>query len=831
MRKFISAVLAVVMLCLCFGAGSVFAAEGDYELTVNFDNSLGGVEIVTEGQTITAVPPESSVWNPNKAMPKGTEFSILNGAAVVSAAGEDFKYAALNSTVKINSYSFKSTIQGSNNGEVTASGISGNVIKLDCKKSGTMSIAVNLGAGKTVKAANTADVENLLVNYKAEAAGNYLLPFNVEAGQSYYFWGVGTKPQFYGLVFSSSAPIAAKAGNTVTIKATPNDKGLLGNVRLSDESVAIEKNSDMTECTFTMPEKNLSINVDFLSISKLNDELQKIDFNVIKGQNVSETQVDSDLELYSGWSTSIGYADVSWTSSNEAAISVGGIVNPQKTDTEVTLTAIFTYQPDQPCPNVTLKREYVLKLPADTDDAAAVATAKDSLTLGDTSAVKSDLELPISGRKNTDIKWSSSDPETIDNTGKVTRKAGADTNVTLTATISRGTVSDTKDFSVTVLGYVVIEIERVAVSNSNGDVVLGMSANDTYYVSHVVYTDNIQNKTGNEQLIVAVYDKNDGTLKTCKMFNLAEITKKTGEETILYLNKDKIPVDINSQIKVFALDGTQSLKPLMKNAYVYDNSVANNATIYIAGDSTACTYPATGAKNRFPQTGWAAVLQDYFTGVKVDDRALSGRSSVSFLKDDNYKVIKNNIKAGDYFVIQFGHNDQKINNINGDRFTSGSYKNSLLTNYINVALDKGAYPILTTSISRRKLSDAGLEPYVNATKELGYELGLPVVDLYAKTNGYINRVGLEKSKDIFNHLKSKDSRFVNCKAGEFSKSQYYTTDPADNTHINYFGAQMISQWFCDELVRIGHPLTSKRSSHTFDEQTDLPSYADATTVN
>lgn len=85
------------------------------------------------------------------------------------------------------------------------------------------------------------------------------------------------------------------------------------------------------------------------------------------------------------------------------------------------------------------------------------------------------------------------------------------------------------------------------------------------------------------------------------MFNLKETTEKAGEETILYLNPEDVPVDSNSEIKVFAFESTNSVEPLMKSPYTYGQTVANNATIFVAGDSTACNYKTSGEKNDFPE--------------------------------------------------------------------------------------------------------------------------------------------------------------------------------------------------------------------------------------
>ena len=86
-------------------------------------------------------------------------------------------------------------------------------------------------------------------------------------------------------------------------------------------------------------------------------------------------------------------------------------------------------------------------------DTDAVAKDTASLTLGDTSAVVSNLTLPVSGGYGSTISWSSTDATVIDNTGKVTRPASnmPDADIMLTATISKGTASSTKTFNVKVL--------------------------------------------------------------------------------------------------------------------------------------------------------------------------------------------------------------------------------------------------------------------------------------------------------------------------------------------------------------------------------------------
>jgi putative cell wall-binding protein len=86
-------------------------------------------------------------------------------------------------------------------------------------------------------------------------------------------------------------------------------------------------------------------------------------------------------------------------------------------------------------------------------DDTRVARDLSALSLGDLSAVQSDLVLPVTGVNGSTIAWGSDAPTVVAASGAVTRPVSGqpDATVTLTATITRGTASSTKDFTVTVL--------------------------------------------------------------------------------------------------------------------------------------------------------------------------------------------------------------------------------------------------------------------------------------------------------------------------------------------------------------------------------------------
>ncbi|WP_171682917.1 family 43 glycosylhydrolase [Paenibacillus planticolens] len=86
---------------------------------------------------------------------------------------------------------------------------------------------------------------------------------------------------------------------------------------------------------------------------------------------------------------------------------------------------------------------------ANSSDLGSVAQDMAALTLGDTSEVISNLNLPSGGAFGSTITWSTSDASVITNTGVITSGA-ADKTATLTATIAKGAASATKTFTVTV---------------------------------------------------------------------------------------------------------------------------------------------------------------------------------------------------------------------------------------------------------------------------------------------------------------------------------------------------------------------------------------------
>ena len=128
------------------------------------------------------------------------------------------------------------------------------------------------------------------------------------------------------------------------------------------------------------------------------------------------------------------------------------------------------------------------------------------------------------------------------------------------------------------------------------------------------------------------------------------------------------------------------------------------AAIYIIGDSTV-------EDNKPPFRGWGWALPKYVKeGVEVRNHALSGCSTRSFRAEGLWDPVEKGLSAGDLLLIQFGHNDEKDDERHTDPDTT--YPENLWR-YCEAALERGAYPVLLTPVSRRFFVGGGAMLYTH----------------------------------------------------------------------------------------------------------------------
>src|SRR5215207_15654 len=121
-------------------------------------------------------------------------------------------------------------------------------------------------------------------------------------------------------------------------------------------------------------------------------------------------------------------------------------------------------------------------------------------------------------------------------------------------------------------------------------------------------------------------------------------------------------------------------------------------TVFLVGDSTMADKPDPA---RNPERGWGQLLPRFLdSGVVVRNHAVNGRSTRSFLDEGRWDSVVAVLRPGDVVVVQFGHNDQKIED--PKRFTNPytAYRRNL-ARFVADARARGATPVLCSSIVRR----------------------------------------------------------------------------------------------------------------------------------
>jgi lysophospholipase L1-like esterase len=194
----------------------------------------------------------------------------------------------------------------------------------------------------------------------------------------------------------------------------------------------------------------------------------------------------------------------------------------------------------------------------------------------------------------------------------------------------------------------------------------------------------------------------------------------------------------------------------------------------------------------YPETGWCQVLGEYFDeSVRVQNHARNGRSSKSFIEEGRWQAVLDSLKPGDFVFIQFGHNDEK--EYDSTRYTTpyGTYTDNLEL-FVDQTRDKGATPILFTSIVRRKFGEDGkLVPthgdYPDAVRQVAEKLDVPLVDLQKLTKDWVNGMGDEPSKEMFLWV---------------APGENYPEGREDDTHLSERGAHGIVQLALEECIRL-----------------------------
>ena len=200
--------------------------------------------------------------------------------------------------------------------------------------------------------------------------------------------------------------------------------------------------------------------------------------------------------------------------------------------------------------------------------------------------------------------------------------------------------------------------------------------------------------------------------------------------------------------------------------------------VFTIGDSTMAN------KTSATERGWGMLFPTFVDPaiVTVNNHAVDGRSTLSFINEGRWTTVVNQLVEGDYVLIQFGHNDEKTDaSLHTDPQTT--YKQNL-TLFVNETLAKGAHPVLMTPIVRRIFgSDGNIlnehTEYAEAVRQLSEELSVPLIDMTLLSAQYENIAGIVGSRALH---------------------EYFPGSEIDNTHLCNLGAYITARCVAEQIA-------------------------------
>jgi lysophospholipase L1-like esterase len=202
--------------------------------------------------------------------------------------------------------------------------------------------------------------------------------------------------------------------------------------------------------------------------------------------------------------------------------------------------------------------------------------------------------------------------------------------------------------------------------------------------------------------------------------------------------------------------------------------------IVLVGDSTVATEGGWGP-------GFCATLTP---NVACVDDARNGRSSKSFIDEGLWTKALS--EHGQYYFIQFGHNDQKPSlKLHTDPDTGYSDN---LRRYVADVRAIGAIPIIVSPLSRRnyrdgQLVDDGLKEYEAAARRVAADEHVAFVDLFNLSQRYLSTMSQEQA-DVLDAVAHPDAKAENGSAAK-----------PDRTHLNDKGKAVFGRMVADNVIR------------------------------
>ncbi len=237
-----------------------------------------------------------------------------------------------------------------------------------------------------------------------------------------------------------------------------------------------------------------------------------------------------------------------------------------------------------------------------------------------------------------------------------------------------------------------------------------------------------------------------------------------------------------------------SLKMILAAAVFAGVAVSDSTsfTIHVVGDSTVCTYK----DNAYPQTGWGQVIGYFFDGahVKVNNAAIGGRSSRTFIEEGRLDGVIAAAQKGDYLFVQFGHNDRDYSK--AARYVEPSQFPGYIQKYVDAGQKKGMNVVLISPMNlngSRNVFSTGSNNYDarGMMQTVAKNNKIPFVDLNMKSYNTYNTTYKSMPDYVTRYL------YKSLQKGEYPNYPDGVSD--GTTHFQEMGSMGHAQMICEEL--------------------------------
>ena len=181
---------------------------------------------------------------------------------------------------------------------------------------------------------------------------------------------------------------------------------------------------------------------------------------------------------------------------------------------------------------------------------------------------------------------------------------------------------------------------------------------------------------------------------------------------------------------LFGADGTPAFAFTTVPADLDQTLEASPATLFLAGDSTLDEHG--GDESKF--ASWGSSLRSCLKpGARIVNYAKSGRSTKSFRDEGWWDRILSEVRPGDFVLIQFGHNDQKLDKPKV-AVPQAQFKTNLWQ-MVREVRARHATPFFATPIVRLTYADghlvdkANLDAWAQRMREVAYEANVRLIDM------------------------------------------------------------------------------------------------------